>query len=375
MRTWWRLGRRWGAAVAGAGTVATSWACLWDYDTVRAEARFHPEVLAAVAGRFEVYPAKYYELRLERSSKRVAGDAGLLDDYDACATASDKLGRSDDAIAWMRRKASAINAAKLPPGHAHRYRYHANLGTMLAHKFLRDGPEAEPKLLDESIAELRKALQIDPDAHFGREIVQLKAIEALRSLRTGEDEAEGFVRQWIGFCEKVGRKKVQEGIIGMMAFGGTWDSADLSGLLYLSMSGDDGMMAAQIRRRYDRQSQAHRPILVTPDVLEEMRMLAPAEPGPSDRAFAMLDANGETFRAHVAEHVRGRLDAGRHPDWDPTFWAGYEPVPPVDVRKLPGGFSVTHGNAPYVIGAVAAAVAGSATLMVWYVRRRRGRVA
>lgn len=346
-------------------------ACLWDYDTVQAEARFHPEVLQAVAGRFEVYPPKYFEMRLERSSQRVAEDPRRLDDYDACATASDKLGRSDDAIEWMRRKARALEAAELPPKHAHRYRYHANLGTMLAHKYLRDGPKADPKLLDESIVELRKALVIDPDAHFGREIVQVRAIEALRDIRRWEPDGEDPEWQWEEFCEKVGRKKVQAGIIGMMAFGGNWDSADLSGLLYLSLDMEDGMMAAQVKRRYDMQAKARKPVLVTDEMLAEHLTLSPQNPGPSDRAFAMLEENGRAFRAHVAAFVRTRLDAGRHPDWDTTFWKGYEAVPPVHASDLPGGFAVTPKNYLFVLVGVTCWVIVLAGGAVWIVKWRR----
>src|SRR5690554_4853590 len=55
--------------------VAPVVACLWDYDTLRAEARGVPGVAEIITGRFERNPPLYYEMRLEQSSLRISRNA------------------------------------------------------------------------------------------------------------------------------------------------------------------------------------------------------------------------------------------------------------------------------------------------------------
>jgi hypothetical protein len=65
----------------------------------------------------------------------------------------------------------------------HRYRYLANLGTFHAHDWIRRPKEARNSdLASLRRAEelLRAAIELNPDAHFGREKYQLMAIEWLQ---------------------------------------------------------------------------------------------------------------------------------------------------------------------------------------------------
>lgn len=135
--------------------------CLWDSDTLDTELRGLPDAFDLVVGRWHRHGDAYYEARIARI---VEDGLGGLGDYDDLAVAHERLGQRDEAIAVMERKQLALREA---PNEEHQYRYHANLGTFYAHA----------GRFDEALAELRKALAINPDAHFGREKFQIELIE------------------------------------------------------------------------------------------------------------------------------------------------------------------------------------------------------
>jgi tetratricopeptide (TPR) repeat protein len=135
--------------------------CLWDYDTIRDERRGLPGVAEVLAGKWERHSPFFYENRVARMTALVAKVPANWAAYDNLAVALEKLGRPAEAIAVMRRK------AELNPG---QYTTHANLGTFLLHT----------GQLDEGIGEIKRALAINPAAHFGREEYQLKLAEFLR---------------------------------------------------------------------------------------------------------------------------------------------------------------------------------------------------
>jgi hypothetical protein len=69
-----------------------------------------PEVIEVIAGRFERNPPLYYEMRLERAKGRIARDPLDLPAFDDAGVACDRLGRGDEAIAWMAQKKAALDA-------------------------------------------------------------------------------------------------------------------------------------------------------------------------------------------------------------------------------------------------------------------------
>ncbi len=162
------------------GGPAIAMACLWDRDTPRSEALGMPEVVAAITGRFERNPPLFYEMRLGRVTEHLKAYPDDLAAYDDAGVACDRLGRGDEAIEWMKKKHERLTLR--PPGDAetkeHEYRYHANLGTFLVHRWAKQGANrakiAEVKYARDEIA---KALEINSDAHFGREKYQLMAID------------------------------------------------------------------------------------------------------------------------------------------------------------------------------------------------------
>lgn len=146
-------------AIALAGVAMTP--CLWDSDTLDTELRGLPEAFDLIIGKWHRHSDAYYEDRVAT----LAGKSTLsLADYDDLAVAYEHLDQRDKAIEAMGRKANAL-AGK--PDEEHQYRYHANLGTFYAH----DGR------YEEALRELRTAVEINPQAHFGREVFQIELIE------------------------------------------------------------------------------------------------------------------------------------------------------------------------------------------------------
>lgn len=184
-------------------------ACIWDEDTIAMERARFPEVFELIIGRFPRHSEAYYQWRVEDRERRLeAGetDPGLVDDL---AVAHDKLGHHDEAIRLMTA------ALEKDPK---RYETLANLGTFYFHA----------GRLKEGLPFIEKALEVNPDAHFGRERYQLWLVEYVLSKQTdgktplplvGKDEAPiGF---W-GFIENkpgVSAEAAVKGITGMMRFG------------------------------------------------------------------------------------------------------------------------------------------------------------
>lgn len=154
----WKPSWRW----AGLGLCCLGMApCLWDSDTLDDELRGIPDAFDLVTGRWVQHGEAYYRHRIATVEAKAAPSPADLDDL---AVAWERLGDHDRAIAVMADKAKLLLAK---PDPEQQYRYHANLGTFLAHR----GDLAA------ALVELRAAVAINPAAHFGREHFQIEAIE------------------------------------------------------------------------------------------------------------------------------------------------------------------------------------------------------
>ncbi len=135
--------------------------CLWDSDTLDTELRGLPDSFDLVIGRWHRHSDAYYEDRVAKLKDKTSLE---LTDFDDLAVAYEHLDRRDEAVQTMALKAEALART---PSEEHQYRYHANLGTFHAH-----GGH-----FDRALMELRTAVEINPDAHFGRERFQIELIE------------------------------------------------------------------------------------------------------------------------------------------------------------------------------------------------------
>jgi len=139
-------------------SATTALACLWDYDTLQMERMRFPGALEIITGKFVRHSRAYYEWRITDRKKKLEtrpDDPALLDDL---AVAYAKLGRPEEGIALLEPTLAA---------RADRYETLSNLGTLLFFA----------GRLEESKQYIRRALEINPDAHFGREKYQLLLTE------------------------------------------------------------------------------------------------------------------------------------------------------------------------------------------------------
>lgn len=141
--------------------------CLWDSDTLDTELRGLPDAFDLVVGRWHRHGDAYYRDRVTR----LGGKTELtLAEFDDLAVAHERLGDDAAAVATLERKAAALAKAPDPD---HQYRLLANLGTFHAHA----------GRYDEALVALREAVALNPNAHFGREIWQIEAIEFVAAAR------------------------------------------------------------------------------------------------------------------------------------------------------------------------------------------------
>lgn len=138
-------------------------ACLWDRDTLAMERQRFPTALELIAGKFLRHSADFYRWRIEDRGERIKAEPSA-DLYDDLAVAHEKSGDTEEAIRVIEAKDG------LYPG---LYSTHANLGTFYFHS----------GRFDLGLAEIDKALLINPNAHFGREIYQKRLVEYLLSHR------------------------------------------------------------------------------------------------------------------------------------------------------------------------------------------------
>jgi tetratricopeptide (TPR) repeat protein len=198
------------------GLMTNVQACIWDHDTLAMETREFPEALDLITGKFLRHSPVYYRWRLEDRQAQLIQNPNDLSLYDDLATAHDKLGRSDLAIAIMLKKYA------IQPG---LYETEANLGTFYIHN----------KQFQDGLIHIKRAIEINPDAHFGREIYQQQLVEyVVEKSRSGDlslplNREDAYMK--IGFAKWVSKDamfmeqykqelaKAEKGVLGMMRFG------------------------------------------------------------------------------------------------------------------------------------------------------------
>ena len=352
----------------------TAPACMWDDDTLSAEARGLPHVVDAIVGRIDVNPPEYYTLRLELSQKDIVRDPSDWQAYDNIAVALDKLGRGREGLDWLDKKRVAMNDAALRPTKDPMndpwYRYHANRGTLLIHLWFAKGRPDDRALIDKGLAELRQALDINPDAHFGRERVQIKVVEIL-SARDPDGPHSRAEDDWAAFVKEHGSEKARVGLLGIMALGAGWNSPDLIALLASTTDRHDGhLRELAMFRIKDLDSTGHKPILSVAHLTRILTGYAPSNIELLEKQYRSLVSSGNDYRKNRNEFMLAKVNVGLHPDNDPGFWDGYKETPRPDIARMeplvPVSGLVSYGSL------AVAAVAGLAVVaaLVLFVRGR-----
>lgn len=303
-----------------------SMACLWDRDTLAQEMKGLPEIADVIAGRFDRFPPEYYEERLKRIEAGLGETVLTLGDYDDAAVACDRLGRSNEAIEWMSRKQDAMSKMTLDEKELaeQNYRTHANLGTFLVHQAFA-GKEPDIEGLKRGLSELEKAIVINPDAHFGRENVQIALIKDMIWEKGDHSEARPTV--------DIPPKKLQEGLIGLMVLGKAWESPKVWAWLEGSLGEEDAHAAHLIRRRMAEFKATD--VAIAKDLPKPLappiRTLKDEE--ETDAYYDELRANGKKWSEERNNFISEQIKAGNHPDLNAKFWDGFKEVPKVEPKS------------------------------------------
>lgn len=142
--------------------------------------------------RFPKHGPAWYEERNRLTQQEI--DTLPADDHkrwpliDDLMVALDRLGKPAEAVPVMRAKLEAQQAAGVTGREL--YTSYANLGTFLIHSnfaVARNGDAEAIQRFQEGIDFIRKSVEVNPDAHFGRERWQLAIAEfLLASMKTPE---------------------------------------------------------------------------------------------------------------------------------------------------------------------------------------------
>lgn len=333
-------------------------ACMQDRDSLEIEARGVPDVIQAISGRFARNPPLFFTMRLQRTVRELQADPSRLDLYDDAAVACDRISRSDEAIIWIEKKRAQLEKlnSKNPKVRDHWYRYWANIGTFRAHRWLRAG--ADRKHIGEmkqARDEIRRAIKINPGAHFGREKYQLKAMEwIVAPSKIPAKPALGEVPDFLGLhkqtydyapkneLERLGYGDAVRGLTGLIILGNAWESVDVYHALKNAMHIDHRSTLVYLSKlrlqelirdgRHSLHPQAPTgPKLATLIASQEPSGYDPAGTPPKelDNIYRRLRDEADAWHARRTEYMTARLKQGRHPDWDSRFWDEWnDPGPP-----------------------------------------------
>lgn len=206
--------------------------CIWDTDTLDMERSQFPSVLELITGKFRRHSQAFYQWRIMDREERLetASRSHQPAIYDDLAVAYEKTGQTRRAIEI------ALEAAERFPD---RYQTLANLGTFYIHA----------GEFDEGLKYIDRAMEINPDAHFGREGYQKLLVQYVQTrakridgqvilpVNTEEDtdwdkDPPGFARFVLSHWSSTTGKSLDErderqdelerattGVLGMMRFG------------------------------------------------------------------------------------------------------------------------------------------------------------
>lgn len=369
-------------ALVAALLAAVAAPCYNDSDTNLTELRDNLDITYAIAGRFTIYPPEYYKRRIEIQSDNLKKNPNDLTAYDNLAVAYDRLGRHDEAIATIRKERQLIESGKVTPltdvkdelvpdapPVDHRYTVEANEGTFLIHRWISNGGNSDLSNAIEAEKHIAKAIEINPDAHFGREFAQLYCIRAILKGAKEGDWKRNFTENLITIADrdKVDHKALRKGIAGMMVLGNAWNSPVMLKAIERLVPEDQqvGMFcqlrALEIERNFPLGDyskalyEVKAPFFRTMEYEHDMLLLV------------ALRTNAVEYQENRKQYVLNQMALGGHPDITDGFWSALKDVPEIDKSRYKEGVpraqqmsAHTTSLALWLVGTVAAAAA-----LVW----------
>lgn len=337
---------------------AVAAACYNDSDTNLTELRDNLDITYAIAGRFTIYPPEYYKRRIEIQTANLKKNPNDLSAYDNLAVAYDRIGKHDEAIATIRKERALLDYSGVnpltevkdelvpdaPPVN-HRYTVEANEGTFLIHRWISNG--GNPKNLTDAVEaekHIAKAIEINPNAHFGREFAQLYCMRAILKGAKEGDWKRNFTENLIAMADqdKVDHRTLRKGIAGMMVLGNAWNSPLMLDAIMRVVPTD-----TQVRLLCTLRIQEIETRSASPDSDLDYFHLAkqfvaksknrtwfkPVRIAKDIEELGEIRSNAIQFSKSQTDFVLNRLKAGKHPDSDSDFWIGYEPLSPVSLDR------------------------------------------
>ena len=311
-----------------AALLASATACMWDRDTLKRDYAEFPTTVEAIVGRIDREPALYYEMRRDRVAKAIASGDQTPELYDDIAVAESRLGHQQSAITWMSKK------AKLKLNDDQRYRMYSNLGTFQFLQWLANGKQ-EKALIEAGIHSIESGLKINPNAHFGREKVQLAFMNWALTVQDPKDSLKEFYDPLSELYETLGGKHLApeqsalKGLTGLIVLGEVWESPDIMAAVVANLH-SGSMRFFAILRAQELIAASHKSIVPAKfesDMTEFDSELYPEYVDGVTAEFHRLRKLADEYRRDRLAFEMPRLKAGRHPDTDPAFWNGWKPAP------------------------------------------------
>lgn len=357
----------------------TGRACTQDRD---AAAYKPPDVVLVITGRFDRKPPLFYEMRLRHALEEIGKDSTTLDAYDDAAVACDRMGKDDEAIALMARKAEKIHAARLPDSQLreHRFRTWSNLASFRLNHWLRAGADRK-RLKEIQTARdcLREALNLNPNS--AREKYQMRLLNFMMRPQEAAS-AYRFLGNILGLppfglsesgaLASKGYGDALEALPALIVLDDAWESVDVMNALSLALATDGKNVEAYLaqlrcRELIDEGKGTLQPFPVSKQELKaqvgpSQKPLPPDQIKHLEARYKALRTEAEAWQKRRTEHMMARLEAGRHPDTDPAFWKDFAESGPPPLNPSPMAEpGVQSGRAgiwpPLVAGLLAAGIA------------------
>ena len=269
--------------------------CMWDYDTILVERNTFPTVNELIAGNFIRHSDEYYQWRIDDRSSKPKSD-WTPETYDDVAVAFEKLKQTEKAIEMMLEKRKRF------PDQA-QYETAANLGTFLIHA----------QRYEDGLEEIKAAIKINPDAHFGREKYQQLLVEFLLSLKKEEvlpvsQQFDEFVLKSpdSGPFQSANARQAEigraiEGVSGMIRFGNYDSPILLSALGDLLKYGDSKRLAARAYLRAAKEStDANHVRILNEKAKSALEMQVGADVDSVDKKLRDEMEQGQEFFARIS---------------------------------------------------------------------------
>jgi tetratricopeptide (TPR) repeat protein len=304
-----------------------SCACYNDNDTYLTELRDNLDITNAIIGRFTLYPESYYKKRIEIQKTILKKDPNNLDAYDNISVAYDRIGDGENALKWITEKRKHLtNAPKL-----HLYSTEANEGTFLIVRWIRGHKKGDLKDAIEAEKHIAKALEINPDAHFGREFSQLYCIRAMIMAGKDTDDWEKYFTQdllVIADKDHIDRKKLRYGIAGMMVLGAAWNAPVFIQAI-AELVPDEPQIAELCKTKVGLLANGNKAIV------EKYPIVPSTELHEADyEVISELISNGEEYQTSQKEWILNQVVNGKHTDLGHDMWKGYKEVPQIPNNRL-----------------------------------------